>query len=234
MERIGPDIEPQPTGPEPDACLRISHIGSSALLLEADGPLSMQLQRRVLALADAVKDWPEFEEAVPGVTNLLLVLGAQRSSIELLSSRLRQLWTRTAPKQLSERTVDIPTTYGGPLAGDLEAVAEYAGMSPSAIIEIHAGGNYTVLAIASSPGFAYLHGLDPRIACPRKSVPSLRMVKGSVTIGGMLTGVAVSTGPNGWHAIGHSEITLFDPAATPPTRLLPGDRVRFRPEKILL
>lgn len=235
MERVDLGLE-LPSHAEPhDAGLRISHIGSGALLLDADGPLSMELQGRVLALADAVDGWPEVEEVVPGVTNLLLVLGAgQRLNIDELRGRLRATWSRTRPKQLSGRMVEIPTTYGGPLAGDLEAVACNAGLTPAEVVEIHSAGDYTVLAIASSPGFAYLHGLDPRIVCPRKSTPSLRMVKGSVTIGGMLTGVAVSTGPNGWHAIGHSEATLFDPAAARPARLSPGDRVRFRPERVLL
>jgi len=113
LEQANPDVELQLAGLEPDGGLGISHIGSSALLLEADGPLSMQLQQRILALADAVESWPEIEEVVPGVTNLMLVLGAHRSSsVELLSKRLRHLWARTVPKQLSGRTVDIPTTYG--------------------------------------------------------------------------------------------------------------------------
>jgi len=42
-------------------------------------------------------------------------------------------------------------------------------MSPSDVVEVHASGNYAVLAVASSPGFAYLHGLDLRIACPRQT-----------------------------------------------------------------
>lgn len=235
LERVDPKDELLQAGEELLGGLRISHIGSAALLLEAEGPLSMDVQRRVLALADAVRGWPEVEEVVPGVTNVMLVMGMERSNdIELLSKRLKHLWSRTPPKALSGRTIEIPTTYGGPLAGDLGSVARHAGMSPADVIEIHAAGDYTVLAIASSPGFGYLHGLDPRIACPRKTTPSLSMVKGSVTIGGMLTGVAVATGPNGWHAIGHSDIGLFDPAATQPTRLLPGDHVRFRPVKVLL
>lgn len=214
---------------------RISHIGTGALLLEAEGALTMEAQRRILALADAVTGWPEVEEAVPGVTNLMLVLGTRRRvDTGELAGRLRRLWKRTPPKKLTGRTIDIPTVYGGPLAEDLDAVARHAGLAAMDVIEIHTAGRYTVLTIASSPGFAYLHGLDPRIICPRKTTPSLRMLKGSVTIGGMLTGVSVSTGPNGWNAIGYSDIILFDPKATPPTRLLPGDRVRFVPEKILL
>lgn len=215
--------------------LRISHIGTSALLLEAPGDLTMDVQQLILALADAVAEWPEFSEAVPGVTNLMLVFGEARcADITSLSRRLQALWAHIPPKRLSSKVVEIATTYGGPLAEDLDAVARHAGLTPREVIDIHAAGRYTVLTVASSPGFAYLHGLDPRIHCPRKTTPSLKMLKGSVTIGGMQTGVAVSTGPNGWNAIGHAEIDMFDPASDPPVLLRPGDRVRFVPERILL
>lgn len=215
--------------------LRISHIGSSALLLEASGELSMHVQRRILALADAVAGWPEIAETVPGVTNLMLVFSEQRpNDISVLATRLQELWSETLPKNLSSRTFDIPTIYGGPLAEDLDAVARHCGLTPREVIDIHAAGEYTVLTVASSPGFGYLHGLDGRIHCPRKTTPSLKMLKGSVTIGGMLTGVAVSTGPNGWNAIGFAEVSLFDHAADTPSILRAGDRVRFIPEQVLL
>lgn len=215
--------------------LKISHIGSGALLLEADGELSMQVQRRVLALADTVADWPEIAETVPGVTNLMLVFSRQRpDDILAFAERLQALWSVALPKNLSSRVFDIPTIYGGPLAEDLHAVARHCGLTPREVVEIHAAGEYTVLTVASSPGFGYLHGLDERIHCPRKSTPSLKMLKGSVTIGGMLTGVAVSTGPNGWNAIGFAEVSLFDPRAETPSILTAGDRVRFVPERVLL
>lgn len=235
LESVDGGIATGPARPGRRGTLRISHIGTSALLLEAEGPLTMEVQRRILALADAVGCWPELEEAVPGVTNLMLVFRPGRMvDAAALAERAQDLWHRTLPKELGGRVIDVPTVYGGPLAEDLDAVARHARLRPIDVIEIHASGNYTVLTIASSPGFAYLHGLDERIACPRKATPSLKMLKGSVTIGGMLTGVAVSTGPNGWNAIGHSDIALFDPAVSPPARLAPGDRVRFIPEKILL
>lgn len=215
--------------------LRISHIGTGALLLEAQGELSMQVQRRILALADAVIGWPEFAETVPGVTNLMLVFSETRcADVAALSARLQALWAETPPKLLEDRVIEIPTVYGGPLAEDLDAVARHSALTPREVIDIHAGGEYTVLTIASSPGFGYLHGLDPRIHCPRKTVPSLKMLKGSVTIGGMLTGVAVSTGPNGWNAIGFADVALFDPASVRPSVLRAGDRVRFVPTEVLL
>jgi KipI family sensor histidine kinase inhibitor len=91
-------------------------------------------------------------------------------------------------------------------------------------------GEYTVVALGSAPGFGYLHGLDPLLATPRKKVPSLNMLKGTVTIGGAQTGVSVLTGPNGWNAIGFAELEVFDPHAANPALMAPGDSIRFYPK----
>jgi KipI family sensor histidine kinase inhibitor len=88
--------------------------------------------------------------------------------------------------------------------------------------------------LGSAPGFGYLHGLDPRIYMPRKTVPSLKMPKGCVTIGGMQTGVAMLTGPNGWNSIGYATLEMFDPASPTPAMMAPGDTVRFLPAGIEL
>ena len=90
------------------------------------------------------------------------------------------------------------------------------------------------MPVSSSPGFGYLHGLDPRIFMPRKTVPSLRMLKGTVTIGGMQAGISVSTGPNGWNAIGWAATPMFDLAKDPPCLLAPGDQIHFAVERIEL
>ena len=113
-------------------------------------------------------------------------------------------------------------------------MAARAQLSDREVVRIHSEGEYTVCAVASSPGFGYLHGLDPRIFMPRKSVPSLNMRAGSVTIGGMQTGVAVLSSPNGWNAIGWAALPMFDPRSDQPSLMLPGDRVKFRIDRIEL
>ena len=83
------------------------------------------------------------------------------------------------------------------------------------------------------PGFPYLSGLDPRLACPRRASPRLRVVEGAVIIGGAQAGIMPQTAPSGWHIIGHAELRLFDPLADPPTLFRPGDTVRFAVSDIL-
>ena len=213
---------------------KISSIGTRALLLEAPGDFELAQQKRIWSLAEETATWPDVEEVVLGVTNLMLVFKNPPRDLDVAKAALVEAWRRLPEKDVSGKVIEIPVTYGGELGIDVLAVSAYSGLSAEEIIHIHAAGTYTVCAIGSSPGFGYLHGLDPRLFMPRKTVPSLRMLKGSVTIGGIQTGISVSTGPNGWNAIGWASASMFDPTHMPPALLAPGDQIKFLIERIEL
>lgn len=210
-----------------------SLLGAGALLFEAPGAFELVQQQRIWALSDIVSGWSDVFEAVPGVTNLLVAWREPPLDIEARRADLLAAWERAEPKAVSGRTVEIPVVYGGESAIDLEAVAAHTGLAPCEIIGIHSGAEYTVCAVGSAPGFAYLHGLDPRLACPRKPAPSLRVQAGAVSIGGMQTGVSVVTSPNGWNVIGQANVKMFDVTRAEPSLLNAGDRVRFVVERIV-
>lgn len=213
---------------------KISLIGTLAMLVEAPGDFDLIQQGRIWALADAAASWPNVQEAVIGVTNVMLVFEQPPADIGMLGASIVELWHRLPGRKADGKIIEIPVIYGGELGFDLPAVAKHTGLPAREVIRIHSEGDYTVCAVASSPGFGYLHGLDPRIHMPRKSVPSLRMRAGSVTIGGMQTGVAALSSPNGWNAIGWASVAMFDPQREQPSLMLPGDRVRFRIDRIEL
>jgi KipI family sensor histidine kinase inhibitor len=165
-------------------------------------------------------------EAIPGVTSLLLAFGAPPASPDPLTQRLLAAWEQSRDAPIPEgRSIDIPVTYGGP---DLVAIAERTGLDVAEVVRRHAAAEYRVFTLGSQPGFAYMGGVDPSIAIPRKAIPVLWVAAGTVVIGGMQAAVVAAAGPNGWHAVGHSEVTLFDPARELPALLAPGDRVHFR------
>jgi KipI family sensor histidine kinase inhibitor len=213
---------------------KISPIGTLAMLIQAPGDFDLVQQGRIWALADALSTWPNVQEAVIGVTNLMLVFEQPPQDLGVLSASIVELWHRLPSRKASGKFIEIPVVYGGEHGFDLPAVAARAGLSEREVVRIHSEGEYTVCAVASSPGFGYLHGLDPRIYMPRKSVPSLDMRVGSVTIGGMQTGVAALSSPNGWNAIGWAAVTMFDPRSDQPSLMSPGDRVKFRIDRIEL
>ena len=78
-----------------------------------------------------------------------------------------------------------------------------------------------------APGFAYLSGMDARLAVPRLEAPRRRVPAGSVGIGGSQTGVYPFATAGGWRLIGRTPLKLFDPGREPMSLLGIGDRVRF-------
>lgn len=127
------------------------------------------------------------------------------------------------------RLVEIPVHYGGSDGPDIDAVAKHTGLSVDALIERHSAAEYTVYFLGFQPGFAYLGGLDPALATPRRKDPRVTVPAGSVGIGGEQTGVYPTASPGGWQLIGRTSAVLFDPNRDPPSLLEPGDRVRFVP-----
>jgi KipI family sensor histidine kinase inhibitor len=209
----------------------VSMIGTRAMLFEAPGEFSLRQQRRIWALTEEAQQRHDVAEVAPGVTNLMLVFTEPPDPHEIAAWLLRA-WSTLPEKHIKGNLFEIGVCYGGELGNDLPIVAEHAGMSQREVVTRHAAGTYTVLALGSAPGFGYLHGLDPRIAMPRKSVPTLKMLAGTVIIGGIQTGISALTGPNGWNSIGFTEVSLFDPERESPSLFQIGDRVRFHAESI--
>lgn len=212
----------------------ISTIGARAFLLEAPGDFDLPAQRRIWALAQALRRWNDLGEIVPGMTNLLAIFKTTPEDPDAVTARLREAWERAESIDIKGKTIEIGVIYGGEHATDLAALCDHTGLTDREVVRLHHEGTYTVFALGSAPGFGYLHGLDSRIHMPRKTVPSLKMAGGCVTIGGMQTGVAVLTGPNGWNSIGFADHQMFDPKAAVPAIMAPGDTVRFLPERIEL
>ena len=77
------------------------------------------------------------------------------------------------------------------------------------------------------PGFAYLEGLPAQLHLPRRARPRKTVPAGSVALASGYCGIYPAAGPGGWHLIGRTDVPLFDPAASRPTRFLPGDLVRL-------
>jgi KipI family sensor histidine kinase inhibitor len=216
----------------PSRCT-ISALGTTAILFDPTGPLTLTTQQRVWALAREAEAWPEVREAVPGMNNLMLTLLQPPRDLEPLRSRLAAAWEAARPLVLEGRLIDLPVTYGGGGGPHLSDVVSHTGLSVAEIVELHSAPLYTVYALGSHPGYCYLGGMNGRIATPRRKVPMVNLPAGSVSIGGSQTGVSASAGPSGWNTIGATRMRFFDPARTPPALVHPGDRIRFRVERVI-
>ena len=211
----------------------ISVLGTSALLFEAPGAMTLATQQRIWALARDVARWPGVREAVPGMNNVLVSLERAPAHRADLETRLLAAWDGAEALALKGRVVELPVVYGGAGGPHMADVVAHTGLSVDEIVERHSAPLYTVYALGSHPGYCYLGGMDPRIATPRRKVPVLSIPGGAVSIGGAQTGVSASDGPSGWNTIGSTTMHFFDPAQDPPALLQPGDSIRFRVEKVI-
>ncbi|KJV26298.1 allophanate hydrolase [Pantoea sp. BL1] len=230
-----PDI--QPASASALACsssITLSTIGARAWLVEAPGGFDLSAQRRIWSLARLLQADEAVEALIPGVTNLLVLFRHIPQDEAAIRASLHAAWDQAQAISPQGKLIEIPVYYGGEHATDLDAVCRHTGFSAREVVRRHHQSEYTVFALGSAPGFGYLHGLDPQLATPRKKVPSLSMLKGTVTIGGAQAGVSALTGPNGWNAIGFAELEVFDPLAESPALMAPGDRIRFLPQRIEL
>ncbi|KDE48145.1 kinase inhibitor [Geobacillus sp. CAMR12739] len=170
------------------------------------------------------------EEIVPAFSSLTIYYDPLMIDYIGIGAWLRKNIRRSEQAvRRSARTVVIPVCYGGEFGPDLPDVARFHGMTEDEVVALHSAGRYRVYMIGFSPGFAYLGGLSPRLATPRRPVPRTKVPAGSVGIAGGQTGVYPLATPGGWQLIGRTPLKLFDPHREKPSLLAAGDIVAFQP-----
>lgn len=216
---------------------RILPFGDSAVMIEVRPHAGYDATQDVNALnrylAGALPREPGWERPVPGANTLMVPVDPVEPGVEAAMERLSGMlagWRqpdRDEGPDESAPLLEIPVSYGGPEGPDLAEVARAIGLTPSEVIELHAGTVYTVAFSGFIPGFAYLGPLSPRLVIPRRDTPRARVPAGSVAIGGSQTAVYPLESPGGWWLIGRTKIPVWDPMRTPPALIRPGVRVRF-------
>jgi inhibitor of KinA len=212
--------------------MKIVPASDSSLLVEFGNVVSPQLHARVLALFHALlaeRD-PRIRNLHPGYASLLIDFDPRRLSHEQLIADVQKLIdAEPGIKTAASRTVEIPVCYDAGFGPDLQDVATDTNLSVEEVIRLHASAVYRVYFLGFSPGFAYMGGLPGKLRTPRLATPRTRVPAGSVGIAGEQTGVYPIDSPGGWRLIGRTPMRMFDATANPPTRMQPGDMVRFAP-----
>jgi KipI family sensor histidine kinase inhibitor len=206
-------------------------LAESGLLVEFDDAIDLAITTRVMAVVAAIDAamLPGLLDVVPSYRTILLSFDPLRTVGETIAAEVRRWAVRSAATETPPaREVTIPVAYGGEHGPDLAGVAAHTGLAAADVIARHAAADYVVACMGFAPGFAFLVGLPPELATPRRSNPRIRVPAGSVGIGGAQTGVYPLATPGGWHLIGRTPSRLFDLDRAEPFLLGPGDRVRFR------
>lgn len=218
---------------------KIYPLGETALTIDFGNEISVEINDFVINLSLNFEQniFAGFIECVPAYSTLTIFYDVISVKISfpdfttafdaiksIVKDRLENL---SDFKEIKSKTIEIPTSFEGSFAPDLEFVAESNNLEPAEVIEIFLSKTYRVFMLGFLPGFAYMGELDKRIAAPRKQTPRTKVPKGSVGIAGTQTGIYPLESPGGWQIIGNTEIELFTPKKNTPTLLQTGDQIKF-------
>jgi len=212
------------------AAMKIVPASDSSLLVVFGNEISFAVHRRVMALFHALRDRHDLRirNLHPGYASLLIDFDPLRLRHDELAVTLQELADAGKPvAEANPNVVTIPVCYDAEFGPDLLDVAQHARLSLDEVVRLHSSVTYLVYFLGFSPGFVYLGGLPEGLHTPRLATPRPRIAGGSVGIAGAQTGIYPVDSPGGWRLIGRTPLRMFDPAATPPTRLQPGDRMTF-------
>ena len=185
--------------------------------------------RRVLALDRAMAAEPVtgVTETVPTYRSLLVHYDPEQIDFDRLGAKGSRARAAPIPATTKTRRWRIPVVYGGEHGIDLEDVAKTLNTTPDEIMARHVAGDYRVAMIGFTPGWSYLSGLDQSLHMPRRQNPRLLTPAGTISIGGVQTGVQCLAGPSGWHLLGRRRSAPTNFIAIPIFLLEPGDNVTF-------
>jgi 5-oxoprolinase (ATP-hydrolysing) subunit B len=208
---------------------RLLPSGDGAITVEFSRSIDDAANQRVLALDRTLADETivGVTETVPTYRSLLVHYDATEIGFEALSEKLAALALRPVPPVTNTRRWRIPVAYGGEHGIDLEDVAKALKTTPDDIVARHVAGDYRVAMIGFTPGWSYLSGLEDSLQMPRRQNPRLLTPAGTISIGGVQTGVQCLAGPSGWHLLGRTAVRTYQLHRQPTFLLEPGDRVTF-------
>lgn len=175
------------------------------------------------------------QEAITGITGFLAAfrtLTVFYNPMQISWPELKSILTKESQHLDSalhtEKTiVHLPVLYGGEFGPDMVNIEKQSKLSSSEIINLHSQPQYLIYMLGFLPGFAYLGGLDERLATPRLANPRLKINPGSVGIAGTQTGMYPIESPGGWQIIGRTPLQLFQPSADDPFYYSAGDYIKF-------
>ena len=184
---------------------RILPSGDAAITVEFSRTIDADANRRVLALDKLVAGaaLAGVTETVPTYRSLLVHYDPLQIDFEALGAQLTELALRPLPEQTATRRWRIPVAYGGDNGIDLVAM------------------------IGFTPGWSYLSGLPASMQISRRKDPRLLTPPGTISIGGIQTGVQCLAGPSGWHLLGRTAVRTYQLGRDPIFLLEPGDAISF-------
>ena len=211
--------------------MKFLSAGDRALVVDFGNEINETVNQRVNLLKEKLlaRNLVGVREMIPSYRSLLIEYNPRLTNRAKLEDIISSVELNAESAAGRGRVLRIPCCYGGEFGEDLSSMESLTGLTSEEIIAIHSGRDYRVYMLGFLPGFAYLGGMDERIAAPRLETPRVRIPAGSVAIGGSQTGVYPIDSPGGWRLIGSTPLDFYEPDREQPTLCAAGDYIRFVP-----
>ena len=176
----------------------LHNVGDQALLVEFENEISMEVNRKVMALKGALEAHrlPGIGELVPTYRSLAIHYDPLTADLEQLKEAIDQsaghLDLAALPKAI---VTEIPVLYEGEYALDLEEIARIEGKTVEEIIRIHSQSDYYVYMLGFAPGHPYTARFEHPFSFKRRETPRVRIPGGSIVVQLGLSDIIPSISP---------------------------------------
>ena len=207
-------------------------VGDQALLVEFENKISIEVNRKVVALKRALEEQRLFGvgEMVPTYRSLLLHYDPLKADPEQLKEAIdqsvRHLDLSALPKAI---VTEIPVLYEGEYALDLEEIARIEGKTEEEIIRIHSQSDYYVYMLGFAPGHPYTARFENPFSFKRRETPRVKIPAGSIVVQLGLSDIIPFEQPCGWTIIGTTPLLACDYRKDNPFLLKAGQWIRHIP-----
>ena len=212
--------------------LKFKTFGNAAILIEWPQKIVQSILEDIRIFSDKIEsnDIKEIQDINFVYASLLIIYNPDMISFSELKQKLQLLYEEdNSAMQRHHALWEIPVCYDKDFGIDLDFLSNEMRLSVDEIISLHSGTIYTIYGIGFLPGFLYLGRLNKALRIPRRSTPRLEVPKGAIAIGGNQTGIYPQHTPGGWHILGKTPVSLFNPKIEKPCFATPGDKIKFRP-----
>ena len=126
----------------------VHRLAEQALLYSVAPPASLEVQRRIWAMAARAADWRGVVDVVPGMNNLTVIFDGS-ADVDALERNLKLAWASGEARNATGKLVEIPVRYGGEHGPDLGDVAAHTGLTPQEVVaqktgkDVEVSMNYT-------------------------------------------------------------------------------------------
>ena len=210
------------------------HYSQNSILVNWPQSISTEISTDINTFCKALCNDENIIEFRKGYCSLLIQFNSENISYNHFRVYLINIYKNLKEINIVKPLVwEIPVCYDNIFSSDMNEYSKKISLTKDEIIQLHSSKTYYLHMYGFLPGFMYLGGLDSKLQISRKTIPSRRVLKGSVAVGGSQTGIYPSNSPGGWYVIGNTPINLFDASnLNQPVAFPDSNYVKFSPVSI--